>query len=111
MRWISEQSQTPDAAELERLLRGLRKLEIEGLADEEIQSNLEIAAPILTLNIDTPDGSVSLAFLSIGDQHFVRSDRYSYYFTLSNAEFDRLVYIYAPALNNTIAAPQTIISR
>lgn len=110
-RWISEQSQAPDASELERLLTGLRKLEIEGLADVEMLPNLEIAAPTLTLNIDTIDGSVRLAFLTIGDQHFVRSDRYNYYFTLSTAEFDRLVSIYAPALNNTIAAPKTIISR
>jgi hypothetical protein len=110
-RWISEQSQTPDESELERLLTGLRKLEIEGLADGPMLPNLEIAAPALTLNIETPDGSLRLEFLSIGDQHFVRSDRYRYYFTLSKAEFDRLVSIYGPALNNTILAPQTIISR
>ncbi len=110
-RWTSALSQTPDKSELERLLLGLRNLEIDGLADEVMLANLTIAAPTLTLEIDSPDGTVSLAFLSVGEQHFVRSSRYDYYFTLGNAQFDRLVSLYAPALNNTISSPQTIISR
>lgn len=103
-RWISAQGNTPDAAELSLLLEALLSLEIEGVADQAMLENLAIAAPELTLDVDTADGVVNLTFLSVGERHFIRSSRYDHHFTLSAARYDRFLSIYAPALNNTVSS-------
>lgn len=105
-RWISAQGQTPDAKELELLLEGLRSLKIAGVAKEAMLKNLAIAAPVLTLNIDTADGPTTLEFLNVGEVHFIRSSRFDPFFTVNAAQFDRLVSIYAPALNNAVSSSQ-----
>lgn len=103
-RWISANGQSPDSGELMLLIEGLRSIEIEGVAEDAMLQNLAIAAPELALHIDTADGSVNLNFLSVGQRHFVRSSRYDHYFKLSDAHYDRLTTIYAPAMNNTVSS-------
>ena len=91
--WVSSQGGQPDERELAALLLGLRSLQVDGIADEDMQRTLAIAAPELSLEIETEDGSTNLVLITVGRAHYIRSNRYDYFFTLSAYDFDRLVTI------------------
>ena len=98
--WITAPGGQPDERELSALLLGLRSLQVDGIADEDQQRTLAIAAPELSLEIETEGGPIKLEFITIGTQHYIHSSRYDYFFTLSAYDFDRLTTIDAVALNN-----------
>ncbi|MEH6592999.1 MAG: DUF4340 domain-containing protein [Halioglobus sp.] len=102
-KWFSSQGGAADERELAALLLGLRSLQVDGIADASAQRSLAIAAPDLALDIARADTSQQLEFFTLGEQHFVRSNRYKYFFALSAYDFDRLVTIDASALNTALA--------
>ena len=91
--WVSSRGGQPDERELAALLLGLRSLQVDGIADEDMQRTLAIAAPELSLEIETEDGSTNLVLITVGRAHYIRSNKYDYFFTLSAYDFDRLVTI------------------
>lgn len=99
MQWVSAQGTEPDARELSALLLGLRSLQIEGIANEDMQRTLAIAAPDLRVEVETTEGTTSLTLFTVGEQNFISSSKYNYFFTLSAYDFDRLTTIDESALN------------
>lgn len=97
--WVSAQGTEPDSRELSALLLGLRSLQIEGIADADMQRTLAIAAADLRVEIETADGTTSLALFTVGEQNFISSSAYNFFFTLSAYDFDRLSTINGSALN------------
>jgi Domain of unknown function (DUF4340) len=95
-------SHAPDSRELATLLLGLSGLQVGGIADQDMQRTLSIAAPETTLEIETANGVITLLIYTIGDKHFIRSDKYEYYFTLSALDYGRLASIHALALIDTL---------
>jgi hypothetical protein len=91
--WVSSQGGRPDEREMAALLLGLRSLQVDGIADEDMQRTLAIAAPELSMEIETADSSASLVLFTVGPRHYIHSKRYDYFFTLSAYDFDRLVTI------------------
>jgi hypothetical protein len=102
--WGSAEGGRPDERELAALLLGLRSLQVEGVADEDMQRTLSIAAPQLSLEVETAQGISSLNLIKLGNGHYISSNKYDYFFTLSAYDFDRLATIDDERLRGQVTA-------
>jgi len=91
--WRSATGGTPDEQELEALITGLKGLQIDGVADEELQRELSAVEADLVLKIQGLAGEVTLELLTLNDNYYIHSSEYSLFFKLSAYDFDRLMEI------------------
>lgn len=109
--WVSATSSNPDERELEALLSGLANIRIEGIADASLRASLDIAAAETIFELETSQGNSTLSLFRVGQQRFIRSSKFEYFFTLSAYDFNRLAGIFAPALNGTVSPDDFPVSR
>lgn len=109
--WVSATSDTPDERELNALLSGLANIRVNGIAQKSIRESLDIAAAETSFDIETSAGNTEVSLFRIGQQRFIRSSKFEYFFTLSAYDFDRLTGIFAPALNGTVSPDDFPASR
>jgi Domain of unknown function (DUF4340) len=96
--WLSGWDTAPDEREMEALLGALSNLQVEGIAEQDMQRDLATAEPDLGLTINSLSGQQSLELYSIQGQHFVYSSRYRLFFSISAYDYDKLTSINAQRL-------------
>jgi len=92
-KWLSGTGDKPDAQQLEALFAALKTLQVDGVADEELQRELSAIESDLVLKIHSLAGKVTLELVSLNDAHFIHSSEYPLFFKLSAYDFDRLTKI------------------
>lgn len=91
--WTSGSGGKPDPGELEALLDALRKLQVDGVAREDLQRELAVAEATLTLAVTSLAGGVTLELFELEGEYYVHSSEYPVFFKLSAYDFDRLTGI------------------
>jgi hypothetical protein len=91
--WRSGSGGTPDERELKALITALKTLQVEGVADEDVQRELSAVEADLVLKIQGLTGEVTLELVKLKDEHFIHSSEYPLFFKLSAYDFDRLTTI------------------
>ncbi len=91
--WRSRTGGVPDERELETLITALKTLQVDGVADEDLQRELFTAEADLVMNIESLTGEVTLQLVTLNDEHFIHSSEYPLFFKLSAYDFDRLAGI------------------
>ena len=92
-RWVSATGGQPDKAELEVLITALKNLQIEGIANEDLQRELSEAEADLVISIQSLSGEVTLELVTRHGEHFIHSSEFPLFFALSAYDFDRLTGI------------------
>jgi hypothetical protein len=88
--WRSGIGQVPDERELEVLLSTLRNLQIDGLASGDAQRDLAAAEADLVFTVESLAGKVTLELFQLDGKHYIHSNEYPLFFTLSAYDYDRL---------------------
>lgn len=88
--WLSGTGGTPDARELEALITVLRNLQVDGVADFDMQRELSIAEATLELEITSLTGKVRFELFSQDGQHYIHSSKHSLFFKIGAYDFDQL---------------------
>jgi hypothetical protein len=88
--WQSLTGGTPDEKELNALINALKNLEVEGIANEDLQRELSGREADLVLQIQSLGGEETLELVTLNGQHFVHSSRYPPFFKLNAYDFDKL---------------------
>ncbi len=91
--WLSGTSDVPDERELEALITALKTLQVDGVADENMQRELSAAEADLVLKIQSLAGEVTLELVSLNNEYFIHSSEYPLFFKLSAYDYDRLTKI------------------
>ncbi len=91
--WLSATGGTPDAQELELLFTAIKTLQVDGVADEDLQRELSATEANLVLEIQSLAGEVTLQLITLNDSHFIHSSEYPLFFKLSAYDYDRLTGI------------------
>jgi hypothetical protein len=91
--WRSATGGTPDEKEVETLVAALRSLQVEGVADENLQRDLAEAEADLVLKVQSLAGDTVLELLTLHDEHFIHSSEFALFFKLSALDYDRLTGI------------------
>lgn len=91
--WRSGTGGTPDERELEALIAALRSLQVDGVADEDLQRDLSDAEADLVLNVQSLAGNTVLELMTLNDEHFIHSSEFPLFFKLSALDYDRLTGI------------------
>jgi len=91
--WRAGNGLEPDPREVEALLSTLRHLEVEGVADEDLQRDLAQAEADLVLQVRDLGGDVTLELFRRGEGRFLYSSRYPLVFVVGARDFDRLAGI------------------
>jgi Domain of unknown function (DUF4340) len=91
--WLSGTGDIPDEPELEALITALKTLQVDGVAEEELQRELSAAEADLVLKIQSLAGAVTLQLISLNNAYFIHSSEYPLFFKLSAYDFDRLTKI------------------
>ena len=87
--WLGNEGQRPDGRELDALLLALSSLQIEGVADEDMQRTLSIAMPQIELTVETGNGNTTFELFEVGERHYIHCSDHSLFFTMSSYDFDR----------------------
>jgi hypothetical protein len=91
--WLSGIGGVPDERELEALLSTLRDLQIDGLASGDAQRDLAAAESDMVLVVESLAGKVTLELFHHDGEHYIHSNEYPLFFTLSAYDYDRLATI------------------
>lgn len=91
--WHSATGGTPDENEVEALISALKSLQVDGVADEDIQRELSEAEADLVLKVQSLSGDISLELISLHGDHFIHSTEFPLFFKLSALDYDRLTGI------------------
>ena len=91
--WLSGTGGVPEEQELETLISALRTLQVDGVANEDLQRELSAVEADLILQIQSLAGKVTLELLTLNDEHFIHSSEFPLFFKLSAFDFDRLTGI------------------
>jgi hypothetical protein len=91
--WRSGTGGTPNEQELETLITALKTLQVDGVADEDLQRELFTVEADLVLHIQSLAGEVTLELITLDGNHFIHSSEYPLFFELSAYDFDRLMGI------------------
>ncbi len=91
--WRSGTGDTVDRREVDALANALRALQVEGVADEDIQRELASAEAEVELAVSSLAGEVTLELFSLQGEHYIHSSEYPFFFLLSAYDYDRLVGI------------------
>jgi hypothetical protein len=78
---------------VETLVAALRSLQVEGVADENLQRDLAEAEADLVLKVQSLAGDTVLELLTLNDEHFIHSSEFALFFKLSALDYDRLTGI------------------
>ncbi len=97
--WLGDKGQQPDGRELEALLLALSSLQIEGVADEDMQRTLSIAVPQIKLAVKTASDNTNFEFFKVGEMHYIHCSDHSLFFTMSSYDFDRFSTLDSGRLN------------
>ncbi len=92
-RWTSGAGGTPDARELDALLSALRALQVDGVANADLQRELAATEADLVLQVQSLTGQTTLELFTLNDKYFISSSEYPLVFTVSAYDFDRLTGI------------------
>jgi hypothetical protein len=92
-RWRSATAGTPDEKELNALITALNNLQVEGIANEDLQRELSVAEDDLVIRIQSLAGVVTLELVTLNGEHFIHSSEFPLFFTCSAYDFDRLTGI------------------
>lgn len=92
-RWISATGGKPDEQELETLILALKNLQVDGIADEDLQRDLSAAEADLVLKIQSLAGEVTLELVTLNGEGFIHSSEFPLFFKCSAYDFDRLTGI------------------
>jgi hypothetical protein len=87
--WLSDDDQQPDERELDALLLALASVQIEGVANEDLQRTLSIAVPDIALAVQTEEGETRFELFTLGARHYIHCSDHVLFFTLSKYDFDR----------------------
>ena len=104
--WLSGIGGTPDESELESLITALKSIQIDGVANEDLQRELSSAEADLILHIQSLAGDVTLELITLDNEHFINSSEYPFFFKLSAFDFDRLTGIDPRLVSGEDNAPQ-----
>jgi len=96
--WVSGIGKIPDARELEALLSSLRSLQVEGIANADLQRDLAGAEARMVLKVESLAGETTLEIFSIEGEPFIYSSEYALFFRLSDYDYDRFTSIDARLL-------------
>jgi hypothetical protein len=91
--WRSGTGGTPDEQEVETLIAALRSLQVDGVADADLQRDLAETEADLVLKVQSLAGDTVLELLTLNDAHFIHSSEFALFFTLSALDYDRLTGI------------------
>ena len=91
--WLSGTGGTPDPRELEALITALRNLQVDGVADFDMQRELSLAEASLELAVHSLVGEIRLELFLQDGQHYIHSSEYSLFFKISPYDFDLLTGI------------------
>jgi hypothetical protein len=91
--WLTGTGGIPDERELEALVTGLKTLQVDGVADEDLQRELSAVEADLVLKIRSLAGEATLELLTLNGENFIHSTEYPLFFKLSAYDFDRLTGI------------------
>jgi hypothetical protein len=91
--WRSGTGGTPDEQEVETLIAALRSLQVDGVADVDLQRDLAETEADLVLKIQNLAGDTVLELLTLNDAHFIHSSEFALFFKLSALDYDRLTGI------------------
>lgn len=91
--WRSATGGTPDEKELEALINALKTLQVDGVADEDLQRDLAETEADLSLKVQSLAGEVQLELMTLDDAHFIHSSEFALFFKLSALDYDRLMRI------------------
>lgn len=92
-RWMSATGGQPDKEEIKALLAALRNLQVDGIADADLQRDLSVTEADLELNIQSLAGEVTLKLVTLDGEHFIHSSEFPLFFTSSAYDFDSLTGI------------------
>ena len=91
--WRSGTGGTPDPRELEALIKALRNLQVDGVADFDMQRELSLAEASLELAVHSLAGETHFELFLQDGQHYIHSSEYSLFFKISAYDFDLLAGI------------------
>jgi len=100
--WRSGTGGTPDEQELEKLLSALKALQVNGVADEDLQRELSATEADLVLSVEGLAGTVTLQLITQGGKHYIHSSEFPLFFELGTAEYDRLAGIDAGLISGEV---------
>ena len=103
-KWLSGTGGEPDPRELTALIDALRTLQVDGVADLDMQRELSLAEAALELLIHSLAGEVRLELFKRDEQYFIHSSEYNLFFTISAYDFDRLSAIDFGLISGEITA-------
>lgn len=102
--WLSGTGGTPDPDELKALITALRNLQVEGVAEYDMQRELSLAEATLELVIHSLAGETRLELFLQDKQHYIHSSEYSLFFKISAYYYDRLAGIDLGLISGEIIA-------
>ncbi len=88
-KWLSSQGSQPDKRELDALLLALGTVQINGVANEDLQRTLSIAVPDIKLSVETKEGTTQFELFTLGERHYIHCSDHSLFFTMSTYDFNR----------------------
>jgi uncharacterized protein DUF4340 len=91
--WLSAIGGTPDEQELARLISALKNLQVQGLADEDLQRELSATEADLIIDIQSLAGDVTLKLVSLAGNHYIHSSEFPLFFKCSTYDFNQLTNI------------------
>lgn len=92
-RWMSATGGKPDKEEIKALISALKNLQVDGIADEDLQRELSVAEADLVLKIQSLAGEVTLELVTLNGDHFIHSSEFPLFFTCSAYDFNQLTGI------------------
>jgi hypothetical protein len=87
--WLSDNDQQPDEREMDALLLALASVQIEGVANKDLQRTLSIAVPDMALAVQSEEGETRFKLFTLGARHYIHCSNHVLFFTLSKYDFDR----------------------
>jgi hypothetical protein len=92
-RWMSATGGKPHKKELEVLISALKNLQIDGIADADLQRELSAKEADFVLKIQSLSGEVTLELVTLNGKHFIHSSEFPLFFTCNAYDFGRLTDI------------------
>jgi hypothetical protein len=102
--WQGDGELSPDAAEVEKLLNGLKSLRVTGAADIAMAAILEDMQVPPTLTVETAAGDYEFRLFEVDDTYYINRADIGVHFNLSALDYDRLNEVTAASLQPQLEA-------
>jgi hypothetical protein len=89
-KWLSRTGGTPDGKELDALIAALKDLQVDGVANEDLQRDLSTVEADLVLDVQSLAGEVTLQLVTLGGKHYIQSSEFPLFFQLNARDYKRL---------------------